>query len=93
MEEKMTRIKKNYLGEITSLQEENRRLEERLILSERRKDDNSIMQLNDTVSYYKLKYHSEVRHNNDLRVINDYLNKVLALSTRRLKIRHKERRA
>ncbi|CAI4057368.1 hypothetical protein SUVZ_02G4680 [Saccharomyces uvarum] len=85
MEEKMTRIKKNYLGEITSLQEENRRLEERLILNERRKDDNSIMKLNDTVSYYKLKYHSEVRHNNDLRVINDYLNKVLALSTRRLR--------
>ncbi|CAI4378348.1 CMF_collapsed_G0013230.mRNA.1.CDS.1 [Saccharomyces cerevisiae] len=42
------------------------------------------MQLNDIISYYKLKYHSEVRHNNDLKVINDYLNKVLALGTRRL---------
>lgn len=86
MEDKMTRIKKNYLSEITSLQEENRRLEERLILNERRKDNDSTMQLNDIISYYKLKYHSEVRHNNDLKVINDYLNKVLALGTRRLRL-------
>ncbi|CAI4058973.1 hypothetical protein SKDZ_04G5550 [Saccharomyces kudriavzevii ZP591] len=86
MEEKMARIKKNYLSEITSLQDENRKLEERLILNERQKDDNSIVQLSDFVSYYKLKYHSEVRHNNDLKVINDYLNKVLALSTRRLRL-------
>ncbi|SSD60555.1 uncharacterized protein SCODWIG_02316 [Saccharomycodes ludwigii] len=95
--EKYKKMKTNFLQEIKSLQDENLALEKELIMLQQNQqnmpsmdntygygNDNNI--LKDTLDYYKLKYHKEVNSNNDLRVMNDYLNNVLKASTTKVRM-------
>ncbi|SMN19686.1 similar to Saccharomyces cerevisiae YDR356W SPC110 Inner plaque spindle pole body (SPB) component, ortholog of human kendrin [Maudiozyma saulgeensis] len=44
----------------------------------------------DLRDYYRLKYHREVRHNNDLRMINYYLNRVSQRTSRQMKMDYRK---
>lgn len=79
--------KNEFNTKLMDLENENIRLE-RLVEKERLKnltrpnessfsnvDSNSLAQ--DTIEYYRLKYHHEIIHNNDLKVKNEYLKNVL----------------
>ena len=44
----------------------------------------------DLRDYYRLKYHREVRHNNDLRMINYYMNRVSQRTSRQMKMDYRK---
>ncbi|SCW02275.1 LAFE_0F02850g1_1 [Lachancea fermentati] len=83
-------MKQKLLNEVKMLQDENLALEKRLL--ERRGEarpisnatDGSLLQ--DEVDYYKLRYHREVKQNNDLKVMNEYLNRVLRAGSQHLRL-------
>lgn len=85
-------MKQRLLVELKSLQDENLSLERKLL--ERRgassKSQDSFSRSNsstqDRLDYYKLKYNNEVKHNNDLKIMNDYLNRVLRAGSQHLKL-------
>lgn len=80
-------MKKGYLDEMIKLQSRNRELNSDL---QKRMDPSISTSANTTLAdkldYYKLKYNDEVRHNNDLRVINEYLNRVLRASAQDIRL-------
>ncbi|SCU79759.1 LADA_0B02982g1_1 [Lachancea dasiensis] len=89
--EKFRSMKQKLLHELKSLQEENLALEKRLLENQQRpprsaSPDLRKLSLQDQVDYYKLRYHREVEHNNDLKVMNEYLNRVLRASSRHVRL-------
>lgn len=88
---KYTTMKQRLLNELKALQEENLSLEKRL-LEERGNSrsqpgtSRSNSSTQDRLDYYRLKYNGEVKHNNDLKIMNDYLNRVLRASSQHLRL-------
>ncbi|SCU85310.1 LAFA_0D14994g1_1 [Lachancea sp. 'fantastica'] len=89
--EKYRNMKRKILQELKALQSENLDLERRLL--EGRKPvprsaspDLNKLSLKDQLDYYKLRYRHETVHNSDLRVMNEYLNRVLRASSRHLRL-------
>ncbi|GAV50182.1 hypothetical protein ZYGR_0U00380 [Zygosaccharomyces rouxii] len=89
---KYNTMKQRLLVELKSLQDENLSLERKLLeqrgSSSRSQESSSRSSstTQDRLDYYKLKYNNEVKHNNDLRIMNDYLNRVLRASSQHLKL-------
>lgn len=89
---KYDNMKQKLLDELKSLQDENLSLERKLLEqrgSSSRSQDSSFRSnssTQDRLDYYKLKYNNEVKHNNDLRIMNDYLNRVLRAGSQHLKL-------
>lgn len=88
--EKYSSMQKRLLDRITILENENVRLEDQIRREKLYSQDSDITSnLNvvsqDRADYYRLKYHKEIKQNNDLRVMNDYLNKVLRASTQKVR--------
>ncbi|AGO12581.1 AaceriAER241Wp [[Ashbya] aceris (nom. inval.)] len=91
--EKYQNMKTKLLNELKVLQDENIQLERKLLDISQQQGHHAETptqsrdsSLQDKVDYYRLKYHDEVRKNNDLRVINEYLNRVLKASSQHLKL-------
>ncbi|CDF90695.1 ZYBA0S08-00760g1_1 [Zygosaccharomyces bailii CLIB 213] len=88
---KYNTMKQRLLNELKALQEENLKLE-RLLLEQKGASSSQESSLRsnsftqDRLDYYRLKYNTEVKHNNDLRIINDYLNRVLRASSQHLRL-------
>ncbi|GAV55087.1 hypothetical protein ZYGR_0AS04100 [Zygosaccharomyces rouxii] len=89
---KYNTMKQRLLVELKSLQDENLSLERKLLEqrgnSSRSQESSSRSNTStqDRLDYYKLKYNNEVKHNNDLRIMNDYLNRVLRAGSQHLKL-------
>lgn len=83
-------MKQRLLNELKVLQEENLELERATL--ERKGSAGSgtynvgTSSLQDQLDYYRLKYHREVAHTNDLNVMNDYLNRVLRASAQHVRL-------
>ncbi|QLL33169.1 hypothetical protein HG536_0E00800 [Torulaspora globosa] len=81
--EKYNSMKQRLLDELKVLQQENLALERKLMESKGKSVENgtsarrSNTMSQDRIDYYKLKYHTEVKQNDDLRTMNEYLNRVL----------------
>lgn len=91
LKEKYNTMKQRLLEELRSLQDENLSLERRLLDRSSRSQDNNIpLKTNtinqDQIDYYRLKYNTEVRQNNDLRIMNEYLNRVLRASSQHVRL-------
>ncbi|KAM3162149.1 hypothetical protein ACU8KH_04284 [Lachancea thermotolerans] len=88
--EKYQHMKQRLLNELKVLQEENLELERATL--ERKGSAGSgtynvgTSSLQDQLDYYRLKYHREVAHTNDLNVMNDYLNRVLRASAQHVRL-------
>lgn len=83
LREKYNTMKQRLLDELKLLQEENLSLERKLLESRSKNIESGSLQQRsnsnsqDRIDYYKLKYHSEVKQNDDLKTMNEYLNRVL----------------
>lgn len=83
LREKYNSMKQRLLDELKVLQQENLDLERKLMESRSINAENgtsgrrSNTMSQDRIDYYKLKYHTEVKQNDDLRTMNEYLNRVL----------------
>ncbi|QLQ80726.1 hypothetical protein HG537_0E00790 [Torulaspora globosa] len=83
LKEKYNTMKQRLLDELKVLQQENLDLERKLMESKGNNLDNATTNgrsnttSQDRIDYYKLKYHTEVKQNDDLRTMNEYLNRVL----------------
>ena len=81
--EKYNTMKQRLLDELKLLQQENLSLERKLLESRSKNIENGNQQQRsssnsqDRIDYYKLKYHGEVKQNDDLKTMNEYLNRVL----------------
>ncbi|CEP60678.1 Spc110p LALA0_S01e16468g [Lachancea lanzarotensis] len=89
--EKYRNMKRKILQELKTLQTENLDLERRLLEGTKTaprsaSPDLNKLSLQDQVDYYKLRYRHEVVHNGDLKVMNEYLNRVLRASSRHLRL-------
>ena len=91
---KYNNMKKDYLIKLTTLQDENLALEKKLSMksdfssrssNHSQGDNNSTIQ-QDKIDYYRLKYYSEVKQNNDLKVMNEYLNRVMKASSQQIRL-------
>lgn len=84
-------MKKRLMDELKILQEENLELQRNIIRRSKNPATNTESSANksslqDQVDYYKLKCKNEQKENKDLRVMNDYLNKVLRASSQHVKL-------
>lgn len=79
-------MKKGYLDEMIKLQNRNRELNTELQKRMGPVPSSSQGLVRDKLDYYKLKYNNEVRQNNDLKVINEYLNRVLRASAQDIRL-------
>ncbi|EDO18111.1 hypothetical protein Kpol_1031p15 [Vanderwaltozyma polyspora DSM 70294] len=88
MKTKYNNIKKDYLTKLSELQEENLQLEKKLSMNQptSRSSDNAAAVQQDRIDYYRLKYHNEVKSNNDLKVMNEYLNRVLMAGSQQIRL-------
>lgn len=87
-------MKDKFLGELKSLQDENLELQKSLL--KQKANPNSTAEvfskttekgtLKDEIDYYRLKYANEVKQNNDLKTMNQYLNRVLRASSQHVKL-------
>lgn len=83
LKEKYSIMKRRLLDELKLLQQENLSLERKLLESRSKTIESGNLQQRsssnsqDRIDYYKLKYHGEVKQNDDLRTMNEYLNRVL----------------
>lgn len=91
-------MKGKFLDELKSLQDENLELQKTLL--KQKNDSNtkasgnvgsydnasSTGTLQDEIDYYRLKYTIAIKKQNDLRVMNEYLNKVLKASSQHVKL-------
>lgn len=90
--EKYHNMKQRLLAELKSLQTENLSLEKKLLdrnVSSSRPtttSSNGENRTQDLLDYYRLKYHNEIKQNNDLKVVNGYLNRVLKASSQHLRL-------
>lgn len=81
--EKYNSMKQRLLDELKLVQQENLSLERKLLESKGKNYENGTSQRRsntmsqDRIDYYKLKYHTEVKQNDDLRTMNEYLNRML----------------
>ncbi|CUS21796.1 LAQU0S04e00980g1_1 [Lachancea quebecensis] len=88
--EKYRHMKQRLLNELKVLQEENLELERATL--ERKGSAGTgtysigTSSLQDQLDYYRLRYHREVAHTNDLNVMNDYLNRVLRASAQHVRL-------
>ncbi|CCK69607.1 Spc110p KNAG_0C05060 [Huiozyma naganishii CBS 8797] len=86
-------MKRTFAERVASLEKENLELEESLHRTriDALSRDSSGPSPNvdrthaDLADYYRIKYHNEVTHNNDMKVMNDYLNLVLRATTQKLR--------
>lgn len=90
---KYQRMKDRFLEELKSLQRENLELEKNLLEIKNKPSTTSSLYsptnsttIQDQTDYYRLKYHTEVRKNNDLRVMNEYLNRVMKASAQHVRL-------
>ena len=86
-------MKNKLLSELKSLQDENLEFQKVLIKHKNDPDSNipTIKNINksslqDEVDFYRLRYTNEVQQNNDLKVMNEYLNRVLRASSQHVKL-------
>lgn len=91
LKEKYNNMKQRLLDELKTLQEENLSLERRLLESKGNSSQMGNSQRSnsspqDRIDYYKLKYHTEVKQNNDLKIMNEYLNRVLRASSQHVRL-------
>lgn len=91
LKEKYNNMKQRLLDELKTLQEENLSLERRLLeskgnLSQHNNTQRTNTSPQDRIDYYKLKYHTEVKQNNDLKIMNEYLNRVLRASSQHVRL-------
>lgn len=90
--EKYNSMKQRLLDELKVLQQENLSLERKLLESKGKNlEDGASQRRSNTISqdkidYYKLKYHTEVKQNDDLRTMNDYLNRMLRAISRHVRL-------
>ncbi|AET40256.1 Spc110p Ecym_5514 [Eremothecium cymbalariae DBVPG len=94
--EKYQSMKTKMLNELKSLQDENLELERKFLNLQKQQQQPigstpmfqhvNDSNLQDKLDYYRLKYHEEVRRNNDFKVINEYLNRVLKASSHHVKL-------
>lgn len=88
--EKYQRMKQKLLDELKLLQNENLALERASLENGKRPRLNTpnieSLSLQDQLDYYRLRYHHEVIHNNDLKVMNEYLNRVLRASAQHVRL-------
>ncbi|SCU93126.1 LAMI_0E13322g1_1 [Lachancea mirantina] len=89
--EKYQSMKKKLLAELKSMQDENLKLEkkflqERSVSSRANRLGSDSLSLQDQLDYYMLRYRREVKHTNDLKVVNEYLNRVLKASSQHLRL-------
>ncbi|KAL3235092.1 Uncharacterized protein RNJ44_02880 [Nakaseomyces bracarensis] len=87
LKEEFKLMKKGYLDEMIKLQNRNRELSTEIQKRMEGSLPSSAQGLvRDKLDYYKLKYNNEVRQNNDLKVINEYLNRVLRASAQDIRL-------
>ncbi|CCE64374.1 hypothetical protein TPHA_0H01680 [Tetrapisispora phaffii CBS 4417] len=92
LQSKYNMMKKDFLNRLEELGKENVELENKVnLLSSGSRPSTSEIKFEDSTSqnradYYRLKYNNEVRLNNDLRVMNDYLNRVMRASSQQLRL-------
>ncbi|AMD19175.1 HBR274Wp [Eremothecium sinecaudum] len=99
-QEKYQSMRTKLLNEIKSLQDENIELEKQLLDNNHQVGSKvlgaapattipanaSSASWQDRADYYRLKYYNEVKRNNDLKVVNEYLNRVLKASSQHVKL-------
>ncbi|CDO95069.1 unnamed protein product [Kluyveromyces dobzhanskii CBS 2104] len=87
-------MKNKFLSELKSLQDENLELQKSLLKQKSNLNSKAGTfttttekgTLQDEIDYYRLKYSNEVKQNNDLKVMNQYLNRVLKASSQHIKL-------
>ncbi|SCU85729.1 LAME_0D02520g1_1 [Lachancea meyersii CBS 8951] len=89
--EKYRNMKQKLLEELKILQDENLGLERRLLeggshVPRSASPDLNKLSLQDQVDYYKLRYRHQVIRNSDMKVMNEYLNRVLRASSQHVRL-------